>query len=66
MQKPVQDVHMTYDAQNIYILVECYHAIDRNIMIESLKRDWAFVKNDNFLFSWIRTMTIPMDLPFKS
>ncbi len=44
------DVHMTYDAQNIYILVECYHAIDRNIMIESLKRDWAFVKNDNFLF----------------
>jgi len=43
------DVRMCYDAKNIYLLVEAYHAIDKNYQVESLKRDFAFGKNDNFL-----------------
>lgn len=43
------DVRMCYDAKNIYLLVEAYHAIDKHYMVESLKRDFAFGKNDNFL-----------------
>lgn len=43
------DVRMCYDQKNIYLLVEAYHMIDNKIKIESLKRDFAFGKNDNFL-----------------
>lgn len=43
------DVRMCYDQKNIYLLVEAYHMIDKNYKVESLKRDFAFGKNDNFL-----------------
>jgi hypothetical protein len=43
------DVRMTYDDQNIYIFVECYHG-DWNYVVESLRRDWNFGRNDNFIF----------------
>lgn len=43
------DVRMCYDQKNIYLLVEAYHAIDKHYQVESLKRDFAFGKNDNFL-----------------
>lgn len=43
------DVRMCYDQKNIYLLVEAYHMIDKRVMVESLKRDFSFVKNDNFL-----------------
>lgn len=43
------EVRMTYDDENIYIYVECYHG-GWNQMVESLRRDWNFGKNDNFIF----------------
>jgi len=43
------DVRMTYDAQHLYLLVENYNALPGPYMVESLKRDFAFLKNDNFL-----------------
>lgn len=43
------DVRMTYDQQNIYLLVENYKLGDGPYMVESLRRDFAFLKNDNFL-----------------
>jgi len=43
------DVRMCYDQKNIYLLVEAYHAIDKHYQVESLKRDFNFGKNDNFL-----------------
>jgi Domain of unknown function (DUF5916) len=42
-------VRMTYDAYNLYLLVECFHKPGQKYMVESLKRDFAFGKNDNFL-----------------
>ncbi|MEO8582447.1 MAG: DUF5916 domain-containing protein [Flavitalea sp.] len=43
------DVRMTYDDENLYILAECYNLVDGPYFVESLRRDFAFVKNDNFL-----------------
>ncbi|HVV56413.1 MAG TPA: DUF5916 domain-containing protein, partial [Mucilaginibacter sp.] len=43
-------VRMTYDDQNLYILVTCYNLLPGPYMVESMKRDWAFQKNDNFIF----------------
>ncbi len=43
------DVKMTYDKDNLYLIAICYHP-PRRYMVESLKRDFAFGKNDNFLF----------------
>src|SRR5665647_2258472 len=40
-------VRMTYDAQNIYIIAICYLTKAGPYMVESLRRDFAFVKNDN-------------------
>ncbi|MFL5789528.1 MAG: DUF5916 domain-containing protein [Flavisolibacter sp.] len=41
------DVEMCYDDHNIYLLAICYtNGMD---MVESLRRDFAFQKNDNFL-----------------
>jgi hypothetical protein len=45
------DVRMTYDAQNVYLSAVCYHGnIEGPYIVESLRRDWAFAKNDNFIF----------------
>lgn len=43
------DVRMTYDEKNIYLLVVNFHAVEGDYMVESLKRDFNFGKNDNFL-----------------
>jgi hypothetical protein len=43
-------VRMTYDENNLYILAICYTSIPGPYMVESLKRDFSFVKNDNFIF----------------
>lgn len=43
------EVRMTYDAVNLYLLAICYHQPGQPYMVESLKRDFAFGKNDNFL-----------------
>ena len=44
------EVRMTYDAKNIYIIAVCYLTKQAPYMVESLRRDFAFGKNDNFLF----------------
>jgi hypothetical protein len=43
------EVRMTYDNDNLYIIATCYKIGDGVDVIESLKRDWAFMKNDNFI-----------------
>jgi hypothetical protein len=43
------DVAMTYDNTNIYLLAICYNALPGPYMVESLRRDFAFGNNDNFL-----------------
>ncbi|PSR54008.1 hydrolase [Adhaeribacter arboris] len=44
------DVRMTYDKNNIYIIAVNYVTLPGPYMVESLRRDWAFGKNDNFIF----------------
>jgi hypothetical protein len=43
------DVRMTYDDKNLYLIVECFHLLPGPYMVESLRRDFSFGKNDNFL-----------------
>ena len=43
------DVRMTYDDDNLYLLVENFLAVEGPYMVESLRRDFSFGKNDNFL-----------------
>jgi hypothetical protein len=43
-------VKMAYDQKNLYILAICYKSLAGPNMVESLKRDFSFVKNDNFIF----------------
>lgn len=42
-------VKMTYDAHNVYLLAICYNERPGPYMVESLRRDFNFGKNDNFL-----------------
>lgn len=43
------EVRMTYDDQHLYLLAICHHLLPGPYMVESLRRDFAFGKNDNFL-----------------
>jgi Domain of unknown function (DUF5916)/Carbohydrate family 9 binding domain-like len=43
------EVRMTYDKDNLYLLAICFHDPNQKYMVESLKRDFNFGKNDNFL-----------------
>ncbi|CAN5180234.1 hypothetical protein BH23BAC1_BH23BAC1_34410 [soil metagenome] len=43
------DVRMTYDDQNLYLMVINFHAVPGPYIVESLRRDFSFGKNDNFL-----------------
>jgi hypothetical protein len=43
------EVKMTYDDDNLYLLAICYHALPGPYIVESLRRDFNFGKNDNFL-----------------
>jgi hypothetical protein len=42
-------VKMTYDNNNLYVVAICYAGLPGQNMVESLKRDFNFGKNDNFL-----------------
>lgn len=43
------DVRMCYDEENLYLIAINYHALPGPYMVESLRRDFVFGKNDNFL-----------------
>lgn len=43
------DVRMCYDDRNIYLLAICYKKNNFPYRVESLRRDFNFSKNDNFL-----------------
>ncbi len=43
------EVRMTYDEHNLYLFAVCYQAVPGPYFVESLRRDWSFGKNDNFL-----------------
>ncbi len=43
------DVRMSYDSDHLYLIVVNYHAVEGPYMVESLRRDFNFGKNDNFL-----------------
>lgn len=44
------EVRMTYDNNNIYIIAVCYTSGPGQYTVESMKRDFSFLKNDNFIF----------------
>jgi hypothetical protein len=45
------DVRMAYDDHNVYLSAICYHGdIPGPYLVESLRRDWSFGNNDNFIF----------------
>ena len=44
------EVRMTYDDEHIYLMATCYNLLPGPYMVESLRRDFTFGKNDNFLF----------------
>jgi hypothetical protein len=43
------DVRMSYDEDHLYLIVINHHAVEGPYMVESLRRDFSFGKNDNFL-----------------
>lgn len=43
------EVRMAYDERNLYLLATCFHAVPGPYYVESLRRDFNFGKNDNFL-----------------
>jgi hypothetical protein len=43
------EVRMTYDNANLYVVATCFHG-GWQYMVESLRRDWNFGRNDNFIF----------------
>ncbi|MDX5338402.1 MAG: carbohydrate binding family 9 domain-containing protein [Cyclobacteriaceae bacterium] len=43
------DVRMSYDENHLYLIVVNHHAVEGPYMVESLRRDFSFGKNDNFL-----------------
>ena len=47
--KVLTEVRMSYDKDNLYISAVCYQPNARSYAVESLRRDFAFVKNDIFL-----------------
>ena len=49
LAKARTEVRMTYDDNNIYLVAVCFQAVAGRYFVESLRRDWSFVKNDNFL-----------------
>lgn len=44
------EIRMTYDDRNLYLLGTFYHSNPGPYIVESLRRDFSFGKNDNFLF----------------
>ena len=44
------EVKMTYDDKNLYVIAICHLLKKGPYMVESLRRDFTFGKNDNFIF----------------
>ncbi|MDH5608057.1 MAG: carbohydrate binding family 9 domain-containing protein [Cyclobacteriaceae bacterium] len=44
------EIRMTYDDHNIYLIATCYYAMPGPYFVESLRRDFSFGKNDNFIY----------------
>lgn len=47
--KEKTEIRMAYDDKNIYLLATFYHSGKAKYTVESLRRDFSFGKNDNFL-----------------
>ncbi len=47
--KSQTEVFMTYDEKNLYVGVVCHDTMLGKRPVESLRRDWSFTKNDNFI-----------------
>ncbi len=45
------EVRMLYDEQNLYVIAVCYQAKPGPYVVESLRRDFAFNRNDNFFIA---------------
>jgi len=43
------EIRMAYDSKNLYLLATFYHGKKGEYTVESLRRDFSFGKNDNFL-----------------
>jgi hypothetical protein len=43
------EVRMSYDDHHLYLIATCYHLLPGRYFVESLRRDFNFGKNDNFL-----------------
>ena len=43
------EVRMCYDDKNIYLSAVCYDSLKGHYVVESMRRDFSFGKNDNFL-----------------
>jgi hypothetical protein len=43
------EVRMTYDDHNLYLIAVCFKPLPGPYFVESLRRDFSFGKNDNFL-----------------
>ena len=43
------EVRMSYDDEHLYLIAVCFHAVPGPYYVESLRRDFVFGKNDNFL-----------------
>jgi hypothetical protein len=48
--KELSKIRMTYDDKNIYLAATFYNSTSGPYYVESLRRDFSFGKNDNFLF----------------
>lgn len=46
----VTEVRMSFDDQNLYIIAVCRRPTDANYSVASLRRDFSFNLNDNFIF----------------
>lgn len=49
MANEPSEIRMTYDENNLYLLATFYNATKGPYYVESLRRDFIFGKNDNFL-----------------
>ena len=48
--KETSEIRMAYDDKNIYLAAIFFNSFEGQYYVESLKRDFEFGKNDNFLF----------------
>ena len=49
MANEPSEIRMTYDENNLYLLATFYNTTKGSYYVESLRRDFSFGKNDNFL-----------------